>query len=182
MTPPPALLTAEEYALLPDTGQPTELVRGRVVGFDWPTPRHGEICAQVGRLVGNHAARHALGHTVLLSGIKTGHDPDSVRGADVSFYSFARIPPGPLPQGYLDVVPELVFEVRSPTDLWSKVYVEVGEYFDAGVSVVCVFDEQTHTAHVYHAEEFPRILSNSEELTFPGILGDFRVAVKQFFQ
>jgi Uma2 family endonuclease len=183
MTRTATLLTAEEYARLPDIGQPTELVRGRVVAGNWPTPRHGQICSKVGRLVGNHAAEHHLGHVVSNdSGIQTGCDPDTVRGADVAFYSFARVPPGPMPQGYLAVVPELVFEVRSPTDLWKKVHVKVGEYLDAGVTVVCVLDEQTHTAHVYHAEEFPRILTDSEELTFPGILGDFRVAVERFFE
>jgi len=49
------------------------------------------------------------------------HDPDKVRGADVSYYSFGGLPPGPLPEGYLDVVPELVFEVRSSTDRWARV-------------------------------------------------------------
>jgi Uma2 family endonuclease len=176
-------LTAQEYLRLPDNGQPTELVRGRVVTRNLPTPRHGQICSKVSRLVGNFADEHRLGHVVTNdSGILTAHDPDTVRGADVAFYSYARVPPGPFPQGYLDVVPELVFEVRSATDLWKKVLVKVGEYLEAGVSIVCVLDEQTRTAQLFYADELPRTLSEADELTFPDVLGDFRVMVGRFFE
>ena len=41
------LLTAEEYEKLPDSGLPTELVRGRVIEMSRPTLRHGEICSKV---------------------------------------------------------------------------------------------------------------------------------------
>ena len=59
---------------------------------------------------------HNLGHVVSNdSGVVTERDPDTVRGADVAFYSYGRVPPGPFPRGYLAVAPELVFEVRSPT-------------------------------------------------------------------
>jgi len=42
-----ALLTAEEYGLLPDNGQPTELVRGRLVHVDKSLPRAHESCVNV---------------------------------------------------------------------------------------------------------------------------------------
>src|SRR5690242_20415016 len=99
-----ALLTAEEYALLPDNGQPTELVRGRIVPLSMPFPRHGQICGKISRIVGNFADQHDLGHVLSNdSGIITEHDPDTVRGADIAFYSYARVPRGPLPRGYLPV-------------------------------------------------------------------------------
>lgn len=34
-----SLLTAEQYALLPDSGLPTELVRGKAVEMNRPFPR-----------------------------------------------------------------------------------------------------------------------------------------------
>jgi hypothetical protein len=40
------LLTAEEFAALPDDGRPKELVRGRVVLLNVPYPRHGDICSK----------------------------------------------------------------------------------------------------------------------------------------
>jgi Uma2 family endonuclease len=116
------------------------------------------------------------------SGVVTERDPDSVRGADVAFYSFALIPPGPLPRGYLSVAPELVFEVRSPGDRWSQIHAKVAEYLEAGVKVVCVLDEQTQQAHVFTADQPPRILKADEELTLPEVLGEFRVLVRRFFE
>jgi Uma2 family endonuclease len=80
------------------------------------------------------------------------------------------------------VVPELVFEVRSPTDRWSKVLAKVAEYLQAGVSVVCVLDEVSETVQVFRDEEFRHTLHNSDELHLPDVLGDFRVAVQRFFE
>ena len=84
------LLTASEYARLQDNGALTELVRGRIVTLNMPAPRHGQICAIIARIIGNHADQQKLGHVVVNdSGVVTEHDPDTVRGADLAFYSFA---------------------------------------------------------------------------------------------
>jgi hypothetical protein len=63
--------------------------------------------------LGGHLDRHDTGRLVGNdSGVVTEHEPDTVRGADVAYYSYERIPRGPLPRGrYLTVMPELVFEV-----------------------------------------------------------------------
>jgi Uma2 family endonuclease len=180
---PERLLTAEEYAQLPDPGVPTELVRGRVVEMNVPAPRHGEICVNVIALLHPHIRANKLGRLVSNdSGVVTEHDPDTVRGADIAFYSYSRVPEGPLPRGYLDVVPELIFEVRSPTGRWAKVLAKVAEYLEAGVSVVCVLDQISETVQVFGNEELPHTLHNSDELHLPDILGDLRVVVQRFFE
>jgi Uma2 family endonuclease len=178
-----SLITAEEYARLPDNGVPTELVRGKVVAGIIPAPRHGQICSRTALLVGNHVEQYGLGHVVVNdSGVVTQRDPDTVRGADVAFYSFARVPRGPFPSGYLNVVPELVFEVRSPTDRWARLLGKVSEYLEAGVTVVCVLDQQSETVHVYRNDDLPRTLHDDDELALPDVLGDFRVAVRRLFE
>ncbi len=182
-TAPEPLLTAEEYLELPDRGVPTELVRGRVVERNVPAPRHGEICANIVSLINPSVRASKLGRLVCNDGgVRTERGPDTVRGPDVSFWSCSRVPPGPLPQGYLDVVPELVFEVRSPTDKWAKVLVKVAEYLDAGVSVVCVLDQRSETVQLFRNEELPQTLHNSDELHLPDVMGDFRVSVQRFFE
>jgi Uma2 family endonuclease len=176
------LYTAQEYARLPDRGLPTELVRGKVVPMNLPAPRHGQICSKIDRVVGHYAEEQDLGHVVCNdSGIITEHDPDTVRGADVAFYSYSRVPRGPFPPGYLSVVPELVFEVRSPTDRWARMLRKVAEYLEAGVTAVCVLDEVSETVHVYRAEELPQRLHGDDELKLPDILGDFAAPVQRFF-
>ena len=52
-----------------------------------------------------------------------------------------------MPQGYLPVGAELVFEVRSPGDRWGRILgLKIGEYLEAGVKVVCVLDQMTDAA------------------------------------
>ncbi len=45
------------------------------------------------------------------AGVITERDPDTVRGADVAFYSYRRVPKDAEPEGYPDAIPEFVFEV-----------------------------------------------------------------------
>jgi Uma2 family endonuclease len=175
------LLTAEEYRLLPDNGQPTELVRGRVVNLNIPAPRHGYFCGNITRLLGNFVAEHDLGRVMTNdAAVITQHGPDTVRGPDVAFYSYDRLPKGPLPEGYIDVAPEVVFEVRSPTVRWSKILAKVAEFLGAGVLIVCVLDPQTGSLVVYQTDDPPRVLTADEELILPKPLDGFRVTVRRF--
>lgn len=178
-----SLLTIEDYLALPDNSSPNELVRRKIVPLAVPTPRLGEICGHIVYLISRYLDARDLGHLVCNdSGIITEHDPDTVRGADVAFYSYNRVPPGPLPQGYLSVAPELVFEVRSPTDRWGRILAKVSEYLEAGVTVVCVLDQMTERCHVYRNEAEIQVVRPEEELVLPDVLPEFRVVVRRFFE
>jgi len=176
------LMTAAEFSRLPETGRFTELVRGRIVEMNLPGTRHGKVCANVARILGNHVADQDLGHVMSNDcGIVTQHDPDTIRGADVCFYSYARLPKGPVPMGYPSVVPDLVFEIRSPSDRWSAILEKVAEYLHVGVPQVLVLDPETATVQVYSDKQPTRVLSESDVLTLPEILGDFEVPVRSLF-
>jgi Uma2 family endonuclease len=179
-----AVITAEEFLNIPDDGRPRELVRGRIIYMNVPAPRHGQVCNQVGRLLGNYAREHDLGHVLNNdSGVLTGHDPDTVRGPDIAFFSYEDVPKGPLPRkGYLKPQPRLVVEVLSPDDRWKKVLAKVAEYLDAGVQIVCVLDPDEEKAYVYHADKPEQIFDAAEELSFPGVFGEFRTPVRAFFE
>jgi Uma2 family endonuclease len=178
-----ALLTAEEYYRLPDNGQPTELIRGRIVPMNMPFPRHGEICARISYLLQRYLEDHELGRVISNdAGVVTERNPDSVRGPDVAFYSYARVPRGPLPEGYLAVAPELVFEVRSAGDRWSEVFAKVAEYLRAGVLVVCVLDPRTERAILLSADQGSQTLTADQDFALPDLLTDLRVPVRRFFE
>lgn len=180
---PPALLTAEQFAERPDPGYPEELVRGRIVSMPVPKPRHGEMCSKADRILGVHVEDHDLGRVFCNdAGVITERGPDTVRGADISFYSYARVPKGPLPDRYLDTPPDLVVEVLSPSDRWPKVLAKVAEYLDAGTTVVLVLDDERRLAHVYRSDAAPRLLGAEDELSIPDLLGEFRVRVGRFFE
>ena len=88
-----ALMTAEEFGQRPDPGYPEELVQGRIVGMPPPDRRHGYVCLKAGRMFGNFVDEHDLGRVMSNdSGVITERDPDTVRGADVCYYSYAGSP------------------------------------------------------------------------------------------
>jgi Uma2 family endonuclease len=175
------LLTAEEFARRPHPGYPEELVKGRIVSMPPPGARHCWICAEIVYLLRRYLEDHDLGRILSNdAGTVTERDPDSVRGPDVSFYSYAKLPKGPLPEGYPTVPPDLVVEVLSPHDRWPKVLGKVVEYLNANVGVVCVIDPTRRTFHLYEGDQPVRILSAEDELTLPTLLGDFRVRVGRF--
>jgi Uma2 family endonuclease len=177
------LTTAEEFRLLPDDGVPMELVRGRIVTMNVPAPRHGYYCSLVVEVVAPFVRQYDRGRVLCNdSGVITERNPDTVRGADVSYYSYDRLPRGPIPAGYLAVVPNVVWEVRSPTDRWSEVLAKVAEYLSAGVQVVCVHDMQTETLTIHRPDQPPQVLRSDDELVLPEIHADFRVPIRRFFE
>lgn len=178
------LLTAEEYGVLPDLGYPSELVRGKIVRMNIPKPLHGLVCANIAAVLWNFAKKHQLGWVFTNdSGVITERDPDSVRGPDVAFCSYKRLPKRSRPKrDYLNVAPELAFEVRSPDDRWSKLQAKVAEYLDAGVLVVCVVEPKDEFVMVYTADAAPLRFAGDDLLKLPSVLPGFSVRVREFFE
>jgi Uma2 family endonuclease len=134
-------------------------------------------------LIGRYLEDHPIGRVLTNdSSMITERNPDSVRGPDVCFYSFERVPKGPLPRILLPVPPELVFEVRSPSDRWSELHAKVAEYLNVGVQTVCVVDDNTRSVHAYFPAREPQVLTGDDQLLLPGVLNDFRVEVGRFFE
>ncbi len=170
-----------------------ELVRGRVVwagraarptsgGFPMPEFKHGVICQRAARAVSDFVDANKLGWVAINDTFVTvDADNETVRGADVLYISYARLPQGPIPED-LNASPELVIEVRSPTDRWSQLFGKVGEYLGAGVAVVVVLDPNTETVSIYRDDGRQQILTTADELTIPDVLPGFAVPVAQFFE
>lgn len=178
------LMTAEEFALLPELpDRPVELVKGSVMEMSPATPRHGEICSNIDFALRLYLRDHPRGRAVTNdANILVERNPATVRGADVAYYSYKRVPKGPLPVGYLPVAPELVFEVLSRGDRWTEVLAKVAEYLAADVQAVCVLNDATSSLQVFHADGRIEQLSDQDELTLPQILDDFCVPVEKFFE
>lgn len=147
-----------------------------------PRVRHGEVCVNIAYELKDFCKRQRLGRVFGNdSGIITERDPDTVRGADVGFISFAKIPPGPLPD-YLEVPPDALFEVLSPSNRRSEVHQKVAEYLLMGVPAVYVVDPETNRVHCYYQDRPEEILSATDELVGVGVLEAFRVPIARFFE
>lgn len=179
---PATLMTANEFTAR-YANVHAELVKGIVKEYPVPFPKHGVICLTIAWLLKQHVHQYDLGRVAVNdSWVKTGSNPDTVRGADVCFFSYERWPRGAMAEGLLAVAPDLVIEVRSPTDRWNGIFAKVSEYLSVGVRVVVVLDPATTSASVYRLDELQQIFHNSDELTLPDVLPGFTVVVSRLFE
>lgn len=177
-----ALLTAEDY-LRQWNDDATELVRGRIVEMSRPHTAHGYFMMRVAFLIQQYLMTNDIGRVGGGdAGVVTERNPDTVRGPDVAFYSYDRIPRGSLPDGYWPAAPELVVEIRSPDDRWKDIVRKAGEYLAAGVLTVAFADPQTQRVHLFSADQETTVLKPDDEFTFPDILPGFAVPVKKLFE
>ena len=178
-------MTAEEFVQLHGDDSSVELVKGRVVRCPMPGVEHGEVCANALVILHEFVKPRNLGRLVTNDTfVRTGKNPDTYRGADVCYISYQRLPKEqPSPTGPFEIAPELVIEVRSPTDRLGGIQIKVGEYLNAGVTVVVLLDPAIEAATIYReTEDIPQRFSNGDELTLPDVLPGFAVPVRKFFE
>jgi Uma2 family endonuclease len=75
-----------------------------------------------------------------------------------------------------------VFEVRSPTTRWGAVLAKAGEYLEAGVTLVCVLDDVSRSAHLYRSDQPAQVFQEGQELVLPEVLAGFAAVVGRFFE
>ncbi len=177
----PALMTADEFfARYPDHHK--ELVNGVVRDTDMPGTEHGGVSARMAGELYIHLSRHDTGRVLTNDTFfQTGTCPDTVLGMDVAYISYLRLPRGPLPRGVLRAAPELVVEVRSPTDLWTELFAKVEAYLAAGVSVVVLLDPGRRMVAVLRPGIVQTDLTDADTLALPDILPGFSVTVARLF-
>ena len=147
-----------------------------------PEFKHGVVCLRAAKVLSDFVEANKLGWVAINDTFVTIDEEDNtVRGADVLYISYSRLPQGPIPED-LKGPPELVIEVRSPTDRWSQLFGKVGEYLGAGVLVVVVIDPNTETVSVYRDDGRQQILTTTDELTLPDVLPGFAAPVARFFE
>ncbi len=120
-------------------------------------------------------------------GLATGADgfsrlfPDTVRGPDVAFVNWWRLPNGvpidPIP----DLVPNFVIEILSVGNTRGEMARKRREYFHAGVQLVWIIDPRARNVAVYHSADNAVIADNSHLLNAGEILPGFEVNLSELF-
>ncbi len=148
------LMTAEEF-MAADLAEGTfELVRGEVTEVPPSMPDHGLVCGNVAGVLWDYGRRSGYGYSLSSdAGVQTEHDPDTVRGADVCFYSHARWPVSKVTAELIPVPPDLAVEVVSPSNRRGAILKKIGEYREAGVLMVWVVYPRKRCVAVYRADE-----------------------------
>ena len=178
------LLTAEEFARLPNPadGSKEELVRGEVITMPPPGFLHGRVQANVAFAVTAFVKQHKVGRATVESGVITERGPDTVRGPDVSYWSYERLPKGVVPVVYANEPADLVVEVLSPGNTKQRMTAKVREYFDSGVHLVWAVHPEERTVTVYTKPGDGTVLWEDATLTGGDVLPGFSCPVAEFFQ
>lgn len=94
------LMTAHDLWLLPDNGMRRELVCGEAIEAMLPGGQHGAIAVILAMLVRLWTKQTNGGYVGVEAGYILAHDPDTVRGPEVSFVRAERIPTSGIPKSY----------------------------------------------------------------------------------
>lgn len=174
-------ITGEELLRMTDVGR-CELVKGQVKEMPPATGQpHGRIELEVGHYLREYVVEDDLGQVMVGEvGIYTERNPDSVRAADVLFISQDRLDQAS-PEGFLDVPPELVVEIMSPTNSWEDMRRKLKEYFDVGVDTVWVVEPSNRAVQVYRGIDEVQTLDEGDVLEGDGPLDGFSMAVDDLF-
>ena len=159
----------------PKDGRKYELVDGELV-MSPAGSRHGAVCAKLIIRLGTFIEQGRLGH---LFDSSTGFrmPNGNVRLPDVAFVARGRFEGDKVPEGFSPVAPDLAVEVLSPEDRPRSVLDKVGEYLDAGVSLVWVVDPKSRTATVYRSLTNVRTVVESGDFDGENILPGFRCSL-----
>jgi len=121
-------------------------------------------------------------------GVATGPDGmtrlfgDTVRGPDVAFASWARLPKGRIPtEPVPDLVPNFVIEVLSVGNTYAEMSRKRREYFHAGVELLWMVDHRSQTVTVFRSPQDASVVNAGETLDGGSVLPGWNVDIADLF-
>jgi Uma2 family endonuclease len=178
----PPGMTVDEFLKRHGGELNVDLIDGLVVRYPMPGAEHGRVCTHAGFVFEAFARESKLGRTFTNDTFVRVRD-GTLRGADVCYWSYDRLPrEARIPKGAIETPPDLVVEVKSPSDLWTDLFGKVHDFLQAGVGVVVAFDPATESVSVFRPGTRQQIFEKDQTLTIPDVLPGFEVAVARFFE
>ena len=177
------LLTAEDLLELHGKGIKGELIRGVFCETVSAGIEHGEIVANFIVGIRNFVKPKRLGRVFGSdSGIRLERGPDTVRESDVGFISAEKLPLGTRVPGYSEVVPDLVVEIKSPSDTVREMNDRAHMWLRHGVGMVVLTYPDTRTVDVYRQDGPTITLTENDTLDGAPTLPGFTLPVRDVFE
>ena len=177
------LLTAEDLLRLSSQGVKGELIRGVLCETVATGEEHGHIAGIFITFLNIHIRPRKLGRTGGTDvGVLIRRKPDTVREPDVYYVSAERLPLEVRVQGYLEVVPELVVEIVSPSDSEQAVNEKTTMWLDHGVSMVLEVRPALRAVMVYRPGVPSATLTGDDVLDCGDVLPGFTMPLREIFE
>ncbi len=174
------IITGDQLLAMGDIG-PCELIDGVIVGMSPTGGKHGYLESRLAIRLGGFVENAGIGLCLMGEiGIYIRHDPDRIRAADIAFFSSAKLPDGP-PLGFIEVAPDLVVEILSPTDRWPEMNEKIADYFSVGVGELWIVEPSEETVFVYRSPAQRTALRRGDTLSGSGPLNGFTLPIDELF-
>ena len=155
-----------------------ELVSGEIVVMSPSGYESEEVATEVARQMGNWVRPRNLGRVTGSSAGFTLPNADT-RAPDVSFVVAERLRRSP--RSFAELAPDLVVEVKSPTDSVAKLETKILSFLEMGTRVGILVNPDDRTVRVYRAGEGTIALGDGDSLTVPDLLPGWEVAVSDLW-
>ena len=176
----PKLLTADDLLRLDSQGVRGELIRGVLHETMASGVRHGKIAIRLGGRMSSHVEQERLGHVFGSdSGVLLERNPDTVREPDLAYVSAERLPLDADLDGYCPVAPDLVVEIKSPSDSEQEVDDKATMWLSHGVRIALVINPETGTIRVRKPNLPAIILAMDDTLDVGEVLPGFSCSVRE---
>lgn len=179
--PAPGTATIEDLIRLSESeGRLFELVDGTLVekAMGW---QESLLAGVIMQWLNNYLDQHRIG-------VATGPDgmtrlfSDTVRGPDVAFVAWTRLPDGRIPTAPIpDLVPNFVIEVLSVSNTYSEMSRKRREYFHAGVELLWMVDHRSRTVTVFRSPQEALVVAEGQTLDGGKVLPGWQVDVAELF-
>ena len=162
-----------------------ELVKGEVVELSPVNDPHGAVAGYIVTAFNNYSRPRGAGWARVETGYWLHHDPDTVRGPDVSFRLRSRGEREIPSTGFVSGAPDIAVEVISPSNT-AAVARKVGEYLDAGALRVWVAYPATLTASrrvvIHRPDGTATTYTGNDVITDEELLPGFSLPLSEIFE
>ena len=178
----PQLYTVADLIEISEGGEHYELYWGELRKMPPPTREHGKLGQRIGWRASGFVEENELGETYLAeTGFQLTSNPDTVLAPDWSFVSEGRsVPTGD--GEYKRVAPDLVLEVRSPSESVRAFEAKLALWIELGVRLVWGLDPKRKSLTVYRAMGTPEVLRETDELSGEDVLPGFSLPLSRVFR
>lgn len=151
-----------------------ELVDGNIIIMSPSGYESDEVALEFGAQLRNWVRPRKLGR---VTGSSAGFDlPNSnVRAPDVSLVLAERLRRSP--RSYAEVAPDLMVEVKSPSDTIKSLRDKIRDFLSLGTKVGILVNPEKHTVEVYRPDEDVIALGDGDVLTVPDLLPGWEVVI-----
>lgn len=153
-----------------------ELVDGKIIVMSPSGYESDEVAFRVGANLWNWVKPRQLGR---VTGSSAGFNLINTRAPDVSFIRAERLPRSP--RGYATIPPDLMVEVKSPTDKIDQLRDKIDEFLAQGTVVGILVNPDDRSVEIRQRDQTPVVLRDGNVLTVPDLLPGWEVPVTELW-